>query len=70
MVGAPKRELAAVEEDRDKFSCNEEGDGHDKQRKVTARAPRPAPTVANTKQEVAFAISSRVLSITHTHYSL
>ena len=57
MVGAPGRELAAVEEDRDKFSCNEEGDGHDKQRKVIARAPRPAPTVANTKQEVAFAIS-------------
>ena len=57
MVNDPKRKLAAVEKDRDKFPCNEEGDGHDKQRKVIARAPRPAPTVANTKQEVAFAIS-------------
>ncbi len=57
MVNDPKRKLAAVEKDRDKFPCNEEGDGHDKQRKVIARAPRPAPTAANTKQEVAFAIS-------------
>ena len=53
MVGGPGRELVAVEEDRDKFSCNEEGDGHDKQRKVIAQAPRPAPTVANTLQQVA-----------------
>ena len=37
MVGAPGRELAAVEEDRDKFSCNEEGDGHDKQCEVPSK---------------------------------
>ena len=37
MVGAPGREIAAVEEDRDKFSCNEEGDGHDKQCEVPSK---------------------------------
>ena len=36
---------------------NEEGDGHDKQRKVTAQTPRPAPMVTNTLQQVASAIS-------------
>ena len=46
VASAPGRKLAAAEEGRDKFSCDEESNENDKQCDVIAKAPRPAPMVA------------------------
>ena len=46
MVDDPECELASAGEDRDKFSCNKKGVGHDMQCKVIAQQPHPAPMVA------------------------
>ena len=47
MMGAPGRELAAVEEDRDNFSCDEERDGHDGQCEVPSNH-RAASSICRT----------------------
>ena len=51
MVDAPRCELASAGEDRDKFSCNKKGVGHDMQCKVIAQQPHSAPMVARHQAE-------------------